>query len=67
MDICTFGFLCRGMEQLKAEEHLQLMDAVSYPHIDSKARTKKHKIWYKQAYPENFEKRVVKTTDLELI
>lgn len=62
-----FNFLVNGMRQLKAEEQLYLMDAVSYPHIDMKQRSKKHKELYKKAYPENFEQRVIKTTDLELI
>lgn len=67
MDINTFKFLAKGMSQQEAQDHLLLMDAVSYPHLDSKNRTKSHKKWYKIAYPENFEQKVVKTSDLRLI
>ena len=66
MDIATLGTLIGGMSQVLAEEHLLLMDAVSYPHTDQKARRGQHKKWSKEAYPENFEQKVLKTTDLEL-
>ena len=66
MDVNTYHILARGMEQLQAEEQLLSMDAVSYPHSDQKHRRKSHKKWMKQAYPENFEERTLKTTDLEL-
>lgn len=66
MDIRHYKTLINGMEQVKAEEHLVLMDAVSYPQMNQKARRKSHKNWYKQAYPENFQHKPVKTTDLEL-
>ena len=67
MDIRTFSMLVSGMDQIRAEEHMLLMDAISYPHMTEKARSKHHKKWSKQAYPENFVERIVKTTDLELI
>lgn len=66
MDVRLYHILIKGMEQVKAEEQLIFMDAVSYPQMNQKARRKAHKNWYKQAYPENFKNRPVKTTDLEL-
>lgn len=67
MDVRVFSMLNTGMDQIRAEEHLHLMDAISYPHITDKARSKQHKKWSKQAYPENFADKIIKTTDLELI
>lgn len=67
MDVRTFSKLVKGMEQIKAEEHLYAMDYISYPHAKDTERRKMHKSWYKRAYPENFEKKVIKTSDLELI
>jgi S-methylmethionine-dependent homocysteine/selenocysteine methylase len=66
MDVRVFSVLVNGMNQVKAEEHLMLMDALCYPHSDQKQRSKQHKKWSKEAYPESFEQKVLKTTDLEL-
>ena len=67
MDIRLFNILSLGMEQMIAEQQIRNMDFAIYPHIDDKGRRSSHKSWYKKAYPESFESRVVKTTDLELI
>jgi hypothetical protein len=66
MDLSLLSVFIRGMTQLQAEEHLMSMDAISYPQSDQKSRKASHKKWSKLAYPENFEDRAVKTTDLEL-
>jgi hypothetical protein len=66
MDSYLFSVLYNGMVQVLAEEHLKCMDFSMYPNADDKSRRKMHKEWYKLAYPENFESRIVKTTDLEL-
>lgn len=43
------------------------MDALDYSHRNiDKDRKKKHRALYKKAYPNNFDKKPVKTTDLEL-
>ena len=42
------------------------MDAALYPTLVSKDKRSKHKEIYKAAYPDKFESRVLKTTDLEL-
>jgi hypothetical protein len=42
------------------------MDALQYPMMNQKEKNKKHRQVYKQAHPENFENKVIKTTDLEL-
>ena len=67
MSTKTLSTLITGMNQISAEEHLYKMDAASYPHYSEKYKPKHHRNWYKIAYPENFESRPIKTTDLELI
>jgi Sec7-like guanine-nucleotide exchange factor len=66
MDMMTLCSLSTGMEKVMAMEQLLAMDYVSYPKSDEKSRRASHKKWYKLAYPESFENKVVKTTDLEL-
>ena len=56
----------QAMERLKARERLYLMDALQYPTMQHRDKKTKHKQVYKAAYPENFDSRIVKTTDLEL-
>ena len=56
----------QAMERIKARERLFLMDAAQYPHLQPKDKKTRHKKLYREAYPENFEERTVKTTDLEL-
>lgn len=65
-DTYTLSILTNGMEQVTAEEQILRMDAASYPNYNAKDRKSSHKSWTKKAYPENFEARVIKTTDLEL-
>ena len=67
MDVPTLSLLINGMKLELAHEHLMQMDAYAYAHMDSKSRSKHHKKWYKEAFPENFESKTLKTTDLELI
>lgn len=66
MDVRMISLLINGMERLQAMEHLMNMDFSSYPHADNKTRKSEHKKWYKVAYPEAFDKKTIKTTDLEL-
>jgi len=66
IDTHTLSVLVMGMEQVTAEEQILRMDAASYPNYAPKDRRSSHKSWTKKAYPENFEARAVKTTDLEL-
>jgi hypothetical protein len=66
MDIATLSIFIKAMNQIEAEEQLFKMDSSIYPHMGDKDRRLAHKKWYKIAYPENFEQRTVKTTDLEL-
>jgi hypothetical protein len=54
------------MERIRARERLFEMDANQYPTLNQKEMRKRHKDLYKIAFPENFENRTVKTTDLEL-
>lgn len=54
------------MERIKARERLYLMDALLYPNMTSKDKRKKHRDLSKQAFPEKFQERILKTTDLEL-
>lgn len=42
------------------------MDTLQYPTLIDREKKKRHKEIFKVAYPEKFENRVVKTTDLEL-
>ena len=67
MSLATLKLLIEGMRQIGAFEQLKSMDAISYPHMDNKERKKSHKKWSKEAFPENFEAKILKTTDLELI
>ena len=60
-------YYAEAMRRIKARERLEAMDSYSYPHIKDKSRSKKHREIYKAAYPEKFEERAVKTSDLELI
>jgi len=57
----------QAMERIKARERLYLMDALLYPNMPSKDKRKKHKDLTKLAYPETFQEKILKTTDLELI
>ena len=59
-------YYLQAMERIKARERLVLMDALQYPMMNRKEKNKKHRQVYKQAHPENFENKVIKTTDLEL-
>lgn len=59
-------YYVQAMERLKARERLVAMDALQYPMMMQKEKNKKHREVYKKAYPENFENKAVKTTDLEL-
>ncbi len=56
----------QAMERIKARERLYLMDALLYPNMPSKDKRKKHKELTKLAYPEKFQEKILKTTDLEL-
>lgn len=60
-------YYVQAMEMIRARERLIMMDAALYPSLVEREKKKKHKEVYRAAYPEKFEKRVVKTTDLELI
>ncbi len=56
------------MHRIQAREMLRTFTTADYPNItDKRAKKKLHRNVYKVGFPENFEKRVVKTTDLELI
>ncbi len=66
MDVVTFSVLVNGMKRIEASEHLMSMDFTIYPHIGDKDRRKQHKKWYREAHPEAFEEKIVKTSDLEL-
>lgn len=60
-------YYIEAMNRLKAQEQLQNMDAIQYPHIKDKDRQKRHKEIFKRAYPKNFEERVLTTKDIKLI
>lgn len=60
-------YYLQAMDRIKAEERLELMDAVQYPHMKDKDRGKRHKEMFKRAYPESFEEKVVNLKDLKLI
>lgn len=60
-------YFLQAMERIKARERLYMMDAAQYPTLQDRARKDRHKSVYKQAFPESFDSRIVKTTDLELI
>lgn len=67
MDVRNFRVLYNGMIRLHAEEVLYSMEAISYPHVQDKQRNKIHRRYYKIAYPENFENKALKTSEIELI
>ena len=54
------------MERIRARERLYMMDALLYPNMIDKDRRKKHRDLSREAFPEHFEKKILKTTDLEL-
>lgn len=56
-----------AMERIKARESLNMMSVVSYPKLTNKGRNELHRELFKKAYPENFDKRVVKNDDLKLV
>lgn len=57
----------QAMHRIQSKERLYQMDALQYPMMDQKDKSKKHREVYKQAFPENFEQRVLKTTELQLV
>jgi hypothetical protein len=59
-------YYIQAMERIKSKERLIMMDSLQYPTLEIKEKKKKHKEVYRQAFPENFEERILKTTDLEL-
>lgn len=61
-----FSILARGMEQIKAENDLRMMEVISYPHVDSKTRKISHKKFTSIAYGED-DKKVLKSTEIRLI
>jgi hypothetical protein len=67
MDFITFNKLYEGMHRLIARQMLRDFTVADYPYIkEHKNKRKIHRNIYKVAYPENFEDRILKTTDLEL-
>ena len=67
MDFQTFNKLYDSMHRITAREMLRTFTTSDYPYInDKKSKKKLHRDVYKIAYPENFEEKVLKTTDLEL-
>lgn len=62
-----FKYYLQAKEIIIARERLNMMDAVKYATLSFKDQQKKHKEVYKKAYPDKFEQRIVKTSDLELI
>jgi hypothetical protein len=68
MDFQTFEKIYDGMHRILAKNMLRDFTVADYPYIkNSKDKRKLHKNVYKIGYPEYFEERIVKTTDLELI
>ena len=60
-------YYLEAKEVIKARERLKLMDVLDYSNrLTDRDRKSKHRKLYKIAYPDNFKKRVVKTSDLEL-
>lgn len=59
-------FYLQAMDRIKARERLSSMDSNQYPHLVDKDKRKRHKEVYKSAFPESFDNKTVKTTDLEL-
>lgn len=60
--------LYEGMHQITARQMLRQFTVADYPNISNRRDKRKlHKDVYRVAYPGNFEKRAIKTTDLELI
>ena len=56
----------QAMERIRSQERLYLMDALQYPTMQKADKKQKHREVYKAAFPDNFNRRVLKTTELEL-
>lgn len=68
LDYPTFNKLYEGMHQILAREMLRQFTVADYPNIQQRRDKRKlHKNVYRVAYPDNFKKRAIKTSDLELI
>jgi hypothetical protein len=60
-------FYVQAMDRIRGKERLYAMEAAQYPHIRTQTdKNKEHRKVYKAAFPDNFSKRVLKTTELEL-
>jgi len=67
MELDEFNKMVSAMDRIKAKECLEMIQVISYPHTDNKNQNKIHKDFYKKAYPEYFEMRVIKNEDLRLV
>tara|TARA_R110000868_G_C10972548_1_gene770416 strand:- start:12984 stop:13190 length:207 start_codon:yes stop_codon:yes gene_type:complete len=67
MDYATFELIYEGMHRILAKNMLRSFTVADYPYIkEAKAKRKLHRNVYEVGYPENFVKKIIKTTDLEL-
>ena len=68
MDFQTFNIIYEGMHRILAKNMLRDFTIADYPYIrDRSAKRKLHRNVSKVSDPSSFEKRVVKTTELELV
>ena len=67
LDHIDFYTLYYGMHRIIAKNMLNDFTTNDFPNLQNKSRKEIHKKIYKIAHPENFTKKVLKTTDLELV
>ncbi len=58
--------MVKAMYQVKAREHLKLLECNSFSTIKKEDRDKIHRKWVKVGYPDHFEKKALKTDDMVL-
>lgn len=63
-----YNIMLESMRRIQAKNILIWMDCAQYPHMsDMKEKRKKHREYYKAAFPENFENKVVSNDELRLV
>lgn len=68
LDIRLYDYLSRAMYVNEGREALKRLEFSTYPKLKEEGRKKVHRRYYKQAFPQNFEKKnVVKLGDLSKV
>lgn len=61
------SYFYQAMKRMEAKDRLEGYEISSYPKREYKDQRKRHREAAQIAYPENFEKRTLKTSEIELV